>query len=265
MLTILGIINQYVGFFNVNTKFKGRLYTVLGFLGDWYILYVAISFLTAHRYLRGSALVAAFCCLMYVIYINFMYYFTEKKAKFDISPKFEKIIGSPQQPTINPDQQSAAISSNGLYHEQQVLPTLVQMNADEKDNLQTVASQMLELNLISENYQNLTDDEIKNQLMLNDNRPVFANYPGTTIPFAKLIMEGENLVVYGGINEMQALRLGKIARVGLANVSDALKNANVYLASIVVLGGKAKTLARSSFIETDYPFTLKIEVAYQLK
>lgn len=265
MLTILGLLNQYVGFFNVNTKFKGCLYTVLGFGSVWYILYIGISFITAHRYLRGFGLVAAFIGLMYVIYLNFMYYFTEKKAHFDISPHFEKVVGNAQ--TADDKQNSTQVlgPSNGVYREQQVLPTAIKSNSDEIANIQAVAQQMLNLGLISQDYQKMSDRDLRQQLVINHDQPIYANHPGSPVPFAKLVMEGSHLVIYGGINEMQAVRLGEISRIGLADVTTALKNSDVFLASIIVNGGLGKTLTRSSFIETAYPYTLKVEVAYRLK
>lgn len=265
MLTILGLLNQYLGFFNVNTKFKGRLYTILGFLGNWYILYIGISFITAHRYLRGFALSAAFFGLMYVIYLNFMYYFTEKTARFDISPRFEKIIGNAQQADKHDNDKQVVMPTNGIYREQQVLPTAIKSNVDEQANLQTLGHQMAELNLLGQDYNHLSDRDLRQMLVLNHDEPVYANHPGTAVPFAKLVMEGTHLVIYGGINEIQALRLGEITRVGLADVTTALKNSDVYLATINLTGGRGKTLARSSFIEQDYPFKITVEVAYKLK
>lgn len=265
MLTILSLLNQYVGFFNVNTKFKGRLYTVLGFGGVWYILYIGISFITAHRYLRGFGLIAAFVGLMYVIYLNFMYYFTEKKAHFDISPHFEKVVGNSQAAEANQKQSQVIGPNNGVYREQQVLPTVVKSNSDEVANIQTLSQEMLDMGLINQDYQKMSDHELRQLLVVNHDQPVYANHPGSTVPFAKLVMEGTHLVIYGGINEMQAMRLGEITRVGLADVATALKNSDIFLASIIVNGGLGKTLTRSSFIETAYPYTLKVEVAYRLK
>lgn len=265
MLTLLGLINQSLGFLNVNTKFKGRLYTILGFSGSWYILYIGISFITAQRYLRGIALIAAFVGLIYVLYLNCIYYFTDKKARFDISPYFEKVIGTNHTSENNDDKAKVMMPNNGIYHEQQVLPTAIKSNRDEAHNIELVAQQMIDLNLYPQDYQKMNDHDLRQHLTINDNQPIFANHPGSAIPFAKLVNEGNHLVVYGGINEMNALRLGEITRVGLADVTTALKNSDVFLATIMLSGGKGKTLARSSFIENNYPYAIKIEVAYKLK
>lgn len=265
MLTLLGLLNQYLGFFNVNTKFKGRLYTVLGFGGSWYILYIAISFITAQRYLRGVALLAAFIGLMYVIYLNFVYYFTDKQARFDISPAFEKMIGTNHASEATGEAQNIVVPNNGIYREQQVLPTAIKSNRDEVHNIELVAKQLISLNLYAQDYQKMSDHALRKQLTLNNNQPIFANYPGTVMPFAKLVTQGNHLVIYGGINEIEALRLGEITRVGLADVATALKNSDIFLATIMLSGGRGKTLTRSSFNEADYPYAIQVEVAYKLK
>ncbi|QBO36512.1 hypothetical protein EQG49_08510 [Periweissella cryptocerci] len=266
MLTILDMVNHYFGLFNVNTKFKGRLYTVLGFGGVWYIFYIAISFLTAHRWLRGFGLLLAFVALMYVIYLNFMYYFTQKDAKLDISPKIEKIMGGPQNPEVQKQARAAVIvPAHGLYEQKQVLPTAMQSNPDEENSLNQLANDMAAMGLITTDYQGMSDDDLRASLSLNGNQPIYANHPGAAIPYFHLTTEGTHLIVYGGVNEMQAVRLGEIIRIGLADTKTALAQFDLFLASVVLQGGPGKTLARSSFFERDYPYTLKVEVAYAPK
>ncbi|MBC6498371.1 hypothetical protein H7R52_04370 [Weissella confusa] len=53
MLTILDLLNHYLGFFNVNTKWKGQVYTILASVGNFYVLYLAIMHLKNAAYLRG--------------------------------------------------------------------------------------------------------------------------------------------------------------------------------------------------------------------
>lgn len=267
MLTILDMLNHYFGFFNVNTKFKGRLYTVLGFGGVWYILYIAISFLTAHRWLRGIGLVVAFVALMYVIYLNFMYYFTKSSAKLDVSPRIEKIMGGPQNQEAAKNQSRATmvVPAHGLYNQKQVLPTATKSNTDEESALKQLADEMTAMGLVAADYQGMTDDELKSTLTLNGNQPVYANHPGSAVPYFHLKTEGTHLIVYAGVNEMQAVRLGEIIRIGLADTKTALDQYDLFLATVVLQGGPGKTLARSSFFERDYPYALKVEVAYAPK
>ncbi|MCT4396740.1 DUF6681 family protein [Periweissella beninensis] len=268
LITILEMVNHYFGFFNVNTKFKGRLYTILGFIGSWYILYIAISFLTAARYLRGIALLLAFLGLMYVIYLNFMYYFTSKKPILDISPRIEKMIGGGQTNTTQLTTQPTFIIPNqGFYDQKQVLPTAVKSNNDEQKNIEELVTQLEGLGVYNEKnaYQGFNDEQIKNKLLVNDNHPVYANVTGFNVPYVKLHHEGTHVIIYGGLNEMQAIRLGEIIRIGLADTTSALEKFDIFLANVNIVGGQGKTLARSGFVEKEYPYTLKAEIAYTLK
>ena len=268
LITILQMVNQYFGFFNVNTKFKGRLYTVLGFAGSWYILYIAISFLTANRYLRGIALLLAFFGLMYIIYLNFMYYFTSKKPILDISPRIEKLIGGGQNATNQTVNQPAFVMpNNGFYDQKQVLPTAINSNGDEQKNIDELAIQLENLGIYNtaNAYQGYTDEQIKSKLLINDNQPFYANVTGFNIPYVKLHKEGTHIVIYGGLNEMQAKRLGEVIRIGLADTATALEKFEIFLATVNIVGGQGKTLARSGFIEKAYPYALKAEIAYTIK
>jgi hypothetical protein len=43
MLSILDMINHGLGYFNLNVKLKNRIYTAIGFVGQWYLIYVAVG------------------------------------------------------------------------------------------------------------------------------------------------------------------------------------------------------------------------------
>ena len=56
VFSILGMINSYIGYFNMNATLKNRIYTVVGGVGNFYLLYVA------YRFLR-MVLSFVVCCL----------------------------------------------------------------------------------------------------------------------------------------------------------------------------------------------------------
>ena len=60
MLTVLDLINHYLGYFTTNSKTKGRIYTVVGAGGVWYLLYLAYRFFVNGRWLRGALIAAVF-------------------------------------------------------------------------------------------------------------------------------------------------------------------------------------------------------------
>lgn len=100
MLTILDLLNHYLGFFNVNTKWKGQVYTILASVGNFYVLYLAIMHLKNAAYLRGLGLLLAFIVIAYFAFLNVVYYFTKKTFKWDLSPKVEKLLGVSQRMRI---------------------------------------------------------------------------------------------------------------------------------------------------------------------
>ena len=91
------MINSYIGYFSMNAKLKSQVYTALGTLGNFYLLYVAYRFFANGFYLRGFLYILAFLVLAYFAYLNILYYFTkDKSSKYDITPKIELVQYSPR-------------------------------------------------------------------------------------------------------------------------------------------------------------------------
>ena len=61
MFNFLSIISSYLGYINVNVKLKNRIYTVLGALGNLYLLYVALRFFANGFYFRGFPVYPCIC------------------------------------------------------------------------------------------------------------------------------------------------------------------------------------------------------------
>lgn len=90
MLTVIDIINRVLGYFNVADKPKGKAFTWVALIANFYLLYVAIQNLRYPDFrIRGALFMLAFVVFLYFIGLNFLYYFTNKTTKFDISPKVE--------------------------------------------------------------------------------------------------------------------------------------------------------------------------------
>ena len=76
MFSILGMINSYIGYFNMNATLKNRIYTVVGGVGNFYLLYVAYRFFANGFIVRGLLFILAFLALLYFTYLNILYFFT---------------------------------------------------------------------------------------------------------------------------------------------------------------------------------------------
>ncbi|MCL3858425.1 DUF6681 family protein [Pediococcus pentosaceus] len=93
MISFLTLASHYMGMINVKSKLKNQVYTIMAFVGNWYLLYIGIRFLQNGRSLRGLLLLAIFLVFLYFSIMNIYYFFTTKKAPFDISPVLEKYVG----------------------------------------------------------------------------------------------------------------------------------------------------------------------------
>ena len=95
MLTVIDIINRVLGYFNIADKPKGKAFTWIAFVANFYLLYIAIQNLRYPDFrIRGALFMLAFVVFLYFIALNFLYYFTNKTTRFDISPTVEKWLGS---------------------------------------------------------------------------------------------------------------------------------------------------------------------------
>ena len=75
MFSILGLINTWIGYINMNVKIKNRVYTIVGGVGNFYLLYVAWRFFANGFIGRGLLFILAFLVLLYFTYLNAIYWF----------------------------------------------------------------------------------------------------------------------------------------------------------------------------------------------
>ncbi|KRM13044.1 DUF6681 family protein [Paucilactobacillus suebicus] len=269
MLSLLDMINHSLGYFNLNVKLKNRLYTVIGFVGQWYLLYVAIRLLQNGKLLRGSLYTIVFILIFYFSVLNIIYYFTNKRSKFDISPKIEKLMGGPRKEDLqqenNVQNTAPVIPANGLFTDDQILPADVVTNEHEKANLKRVVKQMIEAEVLLNDYNGMSESEIISQNR-ETGEAIPALRPEQPIPYFELVPTGARLEIYVGINQMERLAVGHITSVGLTEVSTARKNYKLYLANVFISGGPVKIAGRSdSTIVSEEPYDLNVKVAYKTK
>ncbi|WP_137597061.1 DUF6681 family protein [Paucilactobacillus kaifaensis] len=267
MLSFLDMINHSLGYFNVNSKLKNQIYTAVGFVGDWYLFYVAIRFFINHAWLRGFLFMLAFIALMYAVAMNVIYYFTDKTTKLDPSPKIEKLLGGRRVGEENRKVQpvSPNIPANGLFENDQVLPATVAVNEHEQANLNRVVKQLIEHNLLIADYNQMSEKEIINYNR-KEKRSVPALRPDQTVPYFELVPTGSRLEVYIGMNQMERLAVGHLTSVGLTEVVTARKNYKLFLANVFITDGPEKIAGRSqTTIVKEHEYGLNVKVAYKTK
>lgn len=272
MLSLLDMLNHYLGFFNMNVKLKNRIYTAIGILGDGYIAYLAIKLLRLHAWGRGFLFLLAFLGMTYFTVLNVIYYFTTKKAKFDISPKIEKLLGgkaatSSDDPMISSGTGKAPAAGTtakvmpaaGLFNAKKLLPAT--LKADHQALEQTV-DELVKSGYLSLNYGGLGDREIYQQAQ-HRSEPFYAIGAATQVPFYELREERGQLAVYVGQNAINSRKVGTIESVGLMPVGQARQQYHLVLASAYLSGGPYKVAGRSGVVTGQEPFALTVQLAHE--
>ncbi|KRN01142.1 hypothetical protein FD13_GL001407 [Levilactobacillus senmaizukei DSM 21775 = NBRC 103853] len=266
MLSFLDMVNHYLGYINVNVKIKNRIYVILGFLGDIYLFYIALRYLKNGHPFWGLLILGVALLLLYFVYLNVMYYFTDKKAPFDISPKIEKWLHIKPKEAEEEGQKAVRggrnIPANGYFDEKKILPGKLKSNDGELANIQNLATRLQQHQLLDLDYSGLGDREIMAQTQQNG-KPVYATGPGVLIPYFEMKNEGGRLAVYAGINQAEAQRVGAISTVGLQPVADVRDQFELYLANATLVGGPFKVLGRNSLIEQANDFEVAVQLAYK--
>ncbi|WP_125765942.1 DUF6681 family protein [Levilactobacillus mulengensis] len=267
MLSFLDMVNHYLGYINVNAKIKNRIYVIIGALGDLYLFYIAVRYLQNGHPFWGLLILLVAIILLYFVYLNTIYYFTEKTAPFDISPKIEKMLHMKPKEAEEDAAKTAVrggrnIPANGYFDEKKILPGKLTMSGMDARNVQNLATQLQQNQLLQLDYSGLGDREIMEQTRQNG-KPVYASGPGTLIPYFDMQTEGNQLVVYAGINQAEKQRVGVVSTVGLQNVADVRDQFELYLANATLVGGPFKVLGRTSLIEQPGDFQVAVQLAYK--
>lgn len=263
MFSIIGMINGYLGYINMNVRLKNQVYTVLGSVGDCYLLYVAYRFFANGFWLRGLLFVLAFLGLGYLAYLNLIYYFTKKNSKLDFTPWLEKTLHLKPRPvptegTRRP--QPGFVQTNGLFTNEKVLPAEISSSLQQQQTLQQIVEQLVAQNYLKLDYAGMSDDQI-----LRNGQTVSALNQPVALPYYELQHQGEQLFLAGGINQMEKKVLGQIKTVGLMPVAAASQRYQLYAATVTVQGGPVKFAGRSSVMVEQRPYTVKLQLAYRPK
>ncbi|TGD20180.1 DUF6681 family protein [Levilactobacillus suantsaiihabitans] len=265
MLSFLDMVNHYLGYINVNAKIKNRIYVIIGALGDLYLFYIGFRYLQNGHPFWGLLILLVALILLYFVYLNTVYYFTEKKAPFDISPKIEKwlhIKPKEAEETPQPMRGGRNIPANGYFDEKKILPGKLTATASDAQNVQNLATRLQQNQLLQLDYSGLGDREIMEQTR-KTGKPVYASGPAVLIPYFEMQTEGHQLVVYAGINQAEKQRVGVVSTVGLQDVADVRDQFELYLANATLVGGPFKVLGRTSLIEQPNEFQVAVQLAYK--
>lgn len=254
----------------MNVKIKNRVYTVVGGIGNFYLLYVAWRFFANGFIGRGLLFILAFLVLLYFTYLNAIYWFTEKKAKWDISPKIENALGiKPKDPEeearkkVARMRQAEFVQTNGIFDENQdFLPAEITTSEAELANIQIVADSLKKINYLHLDYDGKSKNTIFKEIKSDGKVRYALGETPQALPYFELKNVEGKLVIYGGINQIESYQLGTVKTIGLMPASEAAKKYHIYLATVVLTGGPFMIAGRSTAMEDNEPFRIDAKIAY---
>lgn len=254
----------------MNVKIKNRVYTVVGGIGNFYLLYVAWRFFANGFIGRGLLFILAFLVLLYFTYLNAIYWFTEKKAKWDISPKIENALGiKPKDPEEEARKKVARmrragfVQTNGIFDENQdFLPAEITTSEAELANIQIVADSLKKINYLHLDYDGKSKNTIFKEIKSDGKVRYALGETPQALPYFELKNVEGKLVIYGGINQIESYQLGTVKTIGLMPASEAAKKYHIYLATVVLTGGPFMIAGRSTAMEDNEPFRIDAKIAY---
>lgn len=254
----------------MNVKIKNRVYTVVGGIGNFYLLYVAWRFFVNGFIGRGLLFILAFLVLLYFTYLNAIYWFTEKKAKWDISPKIENALGiKPKDPEeearkkVARMRQAGFVQTNGIFDENQdFLPAEITTSEAELANIQIVADSLKKINYLHLDYDGKSKNTIFKEIKSDGKVRYALGETPQALPYFELKNVEGKLVIYGGINQIESYQLGTVKTIGLMPASEAAKKYHIYLATVVLTGGPFMIAGRSTAMEDNESFRIDAKIAY---
>lgn len=251
----------------MNATLKNRIYTIVGGVGNFYLLYVAYRFFANGFIVRGLLFILAFLALLYFTYLNILYFFTEDRvSKLDISPKVEKMLGVKIPDTRaaeNAGVASGVMQTNGIFKDEEFLPSTLRTNHKQRENLQKVVAQLEQVGYLQLDFGGAKDKELFKKAKSGDR--FFALNEPVALPYYELREVNGKLLVYGGVNQIERQELGEVTQVGLLRGIEALKRYRLSLAAVALTGGPYKFAGRSTMMQKDEPYRLEIQIAYRPK
>lgn len=266
MLTALDLLNRFLGYFNIQDKAKGKAFTVVAGVANFYVLYLAIRSLRYAGYrIQGVLFLLLFFVLLYFIALNVLYYFTTKTTKLDISPLIEKRLGG------NPERMKAAEAAltkghqigaaSGVFAQQELLPTVLTTTPKQQENLANLIQLLTTAGTITTNYQGLDAHAIQ-RVAQKTHKPVSAMGGPVELPYYRLDIQGDQVQVLGGLNALNAVSLGDVTQVGLMPVKAALKDYQLAAGHVFLQGGEHQRPGRHGLLKENHPYEIVVQIAY---
>ncbi|MGY3765619.1 DUF6681 family protein [Vagococcus vulneris] len=92
-------ISKFLNYLNINPRLQNKIFTVAGLVPTLYILRIVNGYFRNENYWQAVVYLIIFIILIYFTIINFIYYFHDRKVKWDVTNFIEDIV--PEDATFN--------------------------------------------------------------------------------------------------------------------------------------------------------------------
>lgn len=109
---IFSNISKFLNYLNINPRLQNKIFTVVSVFPTLYILRIVKGYFQNGNHLRGVIYLLIFIVLMYFIVVNFLYYFKERKVKWDVTNLIEDIV--PEDTTFGGSVATASLENPSI-------------------------------------------------------------------------------------------------------------------------------------------------------
>ncbi|HCM89220.1 MULTISPECIES: DUF6681 family protein [Vagococcus] len=109
---LLANIGKFLNYLNINPRLQNKIMTVVSIFPTLYILRIVRGYFSNNNYIKGSIYLIIFIILTYFIIINFVYYFKNRKVKWDVTNFIEDIV--PEDLTFDNPNNITTSQTSGL-------------------------------------------------------------------------------------------------------------------------------------------------------
>lgn len=149
IVLLLTNIGKFLNYLNINPRLQNKIMTIISVFPTLYILRIVRGYFSNGNYIKGSIYLIIFIILTYFIIINFVYYFKNKKVKWDVTNLIEDIV--PEDLTFDNPGSLTTSTNSGLqgkklpliFNEdspftiEQIIDELIQQGQIKKQDLET--------------------------------------------------------------------------------------------------------------------------------
>lgn len=222
---LLTNIGKFLNYLNINPRLQNKIMTVVSVFPTLYILRIVRGYFSNKNYFKGSIYLIIFIVLTYFIILNFVYYFKNKKVKWDVTNMIEDIV--PEDVTFDADHtvEIKGTAAHGIQGKK--LPLI--FNENSHIIIEQVVDELIDQKVIT------IQDLSKNDYLIDKYE---------LIPFYKI--RKQSLFIGSSYNDMK-----EVAKIELLDDADSLIPLGVF-----VLGGTYQV----DGITYKEPYTIQLRI-----